>query len=395
MSDPASFALVLLIVGGVGLLALGGHVLAERIRVPAPLLVLAAAAVAVRLIPVVHVPPEWVVGDVVTVALVLILFDGGMEIGWSRFRSEAGTIVSTGILGTAITAIGAALVVRLLGLPWYAAALVATAVAPTDPAVVFSVLGRRGLAGRGATILRGEAGANDPVSIALMVSLIAAGGLSWSAGGEVVGRFVMQLVVGAVIGLVGGLFVRWMIRRIPLPGTGLQAVRTLATALAIFGVAGVAHGSGFLAVFVAGILVGERTAPYTHEIGPVHAAGASLAEIVAFVVLGLTVDLHEVFRPDVWIPGLVLGILLALVVRPLAVGPLLHWSGLSGNEQRFICFAGLKGAVPILLGNLVVAAALPHAARIYAITVVVVVFSVLVQGTLVPVLARRWRLPAG
>lgn len=394
MSDTADFDLVLLVAGGVGLLALAANLIAERVRLPAPLLVLAAAAVAARFIPAVHTPPESVVADVVTVALVLILFDGGMEIGWSRFRAEAGTIVSTGIVGTAITAIGAAIVVRLLGLPWYAAALVATAVAPTDPAVVFSVLGRRGLAGRGATILRGEAGANDPVSIALMVSLIAAGGLSWTAAGEVAGRFVMQLVVGAVIGLVGGLFVRWMIRRIPLPGTGLQGVRTLATALAIFGVAGLAHGSGFLAVFVAGILVGERTEPYAHQIIPVHAAFASIGEIMAFVVLGLTIDLHEVFQPDVWLPGLVLGVLLALVVRPLAVAPLLRRSGLSGSEQKFVWLAGLKGAVPILLGNLVVAAGLPHAARIYAITVVVVVFSVLVQGMLVPVLARHWRLPA-
>ena len=193
----------------------------------------------------------------------------------------------------------------LVGLDWYAAVLVATAVAPTDPAVVFSVLGEREVSGRSGTILEGESGANDPVGIALMASLLTAGSLSGHGMGQVAGEFALQMVVGGVVGVLGGRAMLWFMRRVPLPGEGLYPLRTLACAFALYGVAGVLHGSGFLAVFVAGILIGEARAPYKREIEHFHSALASLGEIVAFVVLGLTVELADLVDPDVWVPGLV------------------------------------------------------------------------------------------
>ena len=169
MSDTESFTIVLLLTAAVGLAVVLSNRLTERLKVPTPALVLVGAAVAVKVVPALHEPPHQVVERVVTVALVCILFDGGMQIGWSRFRSAAVPVTVTGVAGTFLTVAGGALLARaLFGLDWYASVLLATAVAPTDPAVVFSVLGQREVSGRGDTILKGESGANDPVGIALM-----------------------------------------------------------------------------------------------------------------------------------------------------------------------------------------------------------------------------------
>ena len=183
--------------------------------------------------------------------------------------------------------------------------------------MVFSVLGQREVAGRSGTILEGESGANDPVGIALMASLITAGGLSGGAFGHIAGEFTLQMGVGAVIGILGGRALLWFMRAVPLPSEGLYPLRTAVCALIIFGTASLARGSGFLAVFIAGILLGDERAPYKREIERFHTALASLGEIVAFVVLGLTVDLKELTKTDVWIPGLIIGAVLALLIRCL------------------------------------------------------------------------------
>jgi cell volume regulation protein A len=391
MADTASFAWLLLVAGLVGLGALLSHRVTQWIRVPAAALMLVAAAVAVEAVPSLHTPPERTVERIVTVALVFILFEGGMGIGVTRFRSAARPIAMVGILGTFVTAIGAAVFLHLVvGLDWYAASLVGTAVAPTDPAVVFSVLGQQELEGRSGTVLEGESGANDPVGIALMTSLLAAGnGLSGGAVAHVIGEFTLQMVVGLAIGVLGGVTLRRFVENVPLPDSGLQPLRTIACVLLVYGAATLLHGSGFLAVFATGVLMGEVRTPARREIEHVHAGLASLAEVVAFVVLGLTVELSTLQRSDVWIPGLALALVVALVVRPLLVGPLLLGSGLARNERWFVLLAGLKGAVPILLGLLLLSADVDDPERLYGLVVVVVVFSVAVQGSLVPTMLRR------
>lgn len=394
MTDTEPFALVVLLVAAVGLVAVLSSRLTQLVRVPSPALFLVGAAVAVQVIPALHAPPRQAVERVVTVALVCILFAGGMGIGRRRFRSAAVPVVTAGVAGTVLTVAAAAVLGWLaFGLTGYAAVLLATAVAPTDPAVVFSVLGQREVSGRSGTILEGESGANDPVGIALMASLITAGGLSAGAFGHVGEQFLLQMAVGAAVGIAGGRALLWFTRRVPLPGEGLYPLRTLACALLLFAAATLAHGSGFLAVFAAGIVIGDEPAPYQREIERFHAALASLAEIVAFVVLGLTVNLAVLARPDVWVPGLILGAAAAFVIRPLAVGLCLFPARLTAGERGFILFAGLKGAVPILLGIFLVAARVPDARRLYGIIAVVVVFSVVVQGSLVPAAARLLRVP--
>ncbi len=394
MSDPSQYALVLLLVSGAGLLAVLANRVTERLKVPAPLLMLVCAAVAVAVVPNLHAPREQTVEHLVTAALVLILFDGGMHIGWQRFRAAAVPIGIVGVLGTfATTAATAGLLHWVLGLGWYPAVLVATAVSPTDPAVVFSVLGKRQIRGRSSTILEGESGANDPVGIALMVGLLAAGGLSGPALGQVGLTFVLEMGIGLVAGVVGGRVLLVFMRRVPLPSEGLYPLRTLACAFLLFGATTLAHGSGFLAVFVAGIVIGDGRAPYKREIERFHSALASLGEIVAFVALGLAVDVAVLVRGDVLWPGLVVGVVLAAVIRPAAIGACLAPAKLHRRETQFVLFAGLKGAVPILLALMLRAANVPGAERLFGIVVVVVVFSVLVQGSLVPTVAQRLRLP--
>lgn len=390
MSDPDSFALAVLLIGVAGLVTVGLNRIASRLPVPAPAVVLVAAAIAVNAIPDLHAPSHRAVEDVVSVALVLILFDGGRGIGWRRLRPVVGPVVALGVLGTFLTVGGlAAFLYYVIGLSWYAAALVATAIAPTDPAMVFSVFGQRDIPGHGATILEGESGANDPVGIALMAGLISAGGLSGGAIGEVAAEFGRQMSIGLAIGLAAGFALRWLLHRVVIPNVGLYPLGTLAFALAAFGVTTLAHGSGFLAVFVAGIVVGDTRGPSHREVDEFHSVAAGLGEVVAFVVLGLTVNLSDLGRADAWVPGVITAVLLIVVVRPALVAPCLIGARLRFGEGLFVLFAGLKGAVPILLGTLVLTAPVADGRRLYAIVVVVVVFSAVIQASLVPSVADR------
>jgi len=394
MTDSVPFAQILLVLSLLAVAAVLSNRLTARLRIPTPALFLAAAAIAAAALPDLKAPPERTVERIVTVALVCILFNGGMHIGWRRFRQAAAPIVVVGVAGTFLTAAAAAAVAHFgFGFSWYIALLLGTVIAPTDPAVVFSILGQREIAGRSSTILEGESGANDPVGIALLVSLLAAGSLSGGALLQIGGEFLLQMSVGTAFGLLGGRALLWFMRRVSLPSEGLYPLRTLACVMVLYGATTVAHGSGFLAVFVAGIVLGDERAPFKREIERFHSALASLGEIVAFVVLGLTVHLFDLTQPDVWVPGLVLGVSLALFIRPLLVGLCLIPAKLRRNEQVFVLFAGLKGAVPILLGTLLLAANIPGARRLYGIVIVVVAFSVIVQGSLVPTVVRALHLP--
>jgi potassium/hydrogen antiporter len=395
VTDVEPFGLIVFLVSAAGLLAVLSNRITTLIRIPAPAIFLLAAAALSDLVPSLGEVPIITVERLVTVALALILFDGGMHIGWRRFREAAAAVVWVGVAGTFVTAAAMAVLAHaLFGFDWLIASLIGTALAPTDPAVVFSVLGRREIAGRSGVILEGESGANDPVGIALMVGLIAAA----DAGGfhqiaEVAGIFTLQMLIGTAVGIIGGTLLLASMRRLPLPSEALYPLRTLAGALAIYGGAAVAHGSGFLAVFIAGILIGDARTPYKGEIERFHSALASLAEIVAFAMLGLTIDLRVLFQSDAWWIGLLLACLLAFAVRPLLVGLLLAPVRLRLGERLFVLWSGLKGAVPILLGTFVLDSGLADAERAYDVIVVVVAFSVIVQGGLVPTVADRCRVP--
>jgi cell volume regulation protein A len=200
-------------------------------------------------------------------------------------------------------------------------------------------------------------------------------------------QFVLALAVGVAVGLAGGFGLRAVLERMPMPTETLNPLRTLALAGVIYGLASVLHGSGFLAVFLAGIVVGDLPELARQGVERFHASLASLAEIVAFVALGLTIELGSLGWD--WARGLALAAVLAFVVRPLVVGPLLLPIRLTRAERMFVLWGGLKGAVPILLGTLVLLAHVQDGRRIYGLVFVVVAFSVVVQGTTMPWLAAR------
>jgi cell volume regulation protein A len=394
MSGTTQFGLIVLVIGLAGTAAVLSNRLSARLRVPAPAFFLVAAVIAAQLFPSATALPVTTVQRVVTLALAVILFDGGMHIGRRRFRTAAAAIVWTGIAGTLVTAAGTAVAARYVaGMNWHLALLVGTAVAATDPAVVFSVFGRREIAGRTGVLLEGESGANDPVGIALLSALLAAHGGTGSVIWHVVTEFLLQMAVGVAAGVAGGLMLLAFMRRVPLPSEGLYSPRVLAGVLAIFGLATVAQGSGFLAVLVAGILIGDEPAPYKREIERFHSSLASLAEIVAFVMLGLTMRLSQLASASTWADGLALAALLAFVIRPVLGGLVSLPVRLSVRERVFFLWTGLKGAVPILLGMAIVASGTPGAQRAYQVIFVIVGFSVTVQGGFVPTLARRLRIP--
>jgi cell volume regulation protein A len=395
MHEVTHFGEIVLLVSAALSVALLSGRLSERIRVPtAAFFLLAAAATS-------DVWPG--AGDAVSirnveriavVALIVILFDGGMRVGWRRFRESAVPIVSLGLLGTFATAGLMTLAAHyLLDFSWQTAGLLGAALAPTDPAVMFSVFGRKEIGGRTGTILEGESGANDPVGIALMLAAVSLAQSDSTSVAHAAGEFVLQLGAGIAVGVVGAYVVVRTLRRVALPDPALYPLRTLAFAGAIYGLATVAHGSGFLAVYVAGILVGDAGIPAKRTIERFNTSLASLAEIVVFVALGLTIDLTDLGTSYRWLDGLVLAVVLAVVARPLAVGPLLVPAKLSRSERLFVMWSGLKGAVPILLASFAVLGGVEDANRIYGIVFVVVAFSVVLQAASIPFVAARLGIP--
>jgi cell volume regulation protein A len=394
MHEIVSFADIVLIVAGGLAFALVWSRLSERLPIPTAAFFLLAGAALSEIFP--HLQRHasiQTVERVVVVAVVVILFDGGMHIGWRRFRSSLVPISSLGLLGTfgtaAVVAAGCHL---LLGLGWTTSGLIGAALAPTDPAVMFSVLGRREVGGRTDTILEGESGANDPVGIALMLAMIQFANSSHGSFLMVVREFALATAIGLAFGIVAGrLLVPLM--RVRLPSAGLYPLRTLAACGVVYGLASAAHGSGFLAVFVAGILVGDEHFPFKAEVESFHSSLASLAEVAAFGGLGLTIDLSYVAHDWVWLQGLAVAALLVFVARPLVGSLLLAPVRLNRGERLFLLWGGLKGAVPILLAAFAVLENVHDAKLIYSLVFVAVAFSVLVQGTTVPFAAGRLGIP--
>ena len=385
MDELADFGTILLLVSAGVMLALFAWKLSERFPIPAPALFLVAAL----LFPVV-IEDIRTVERIGVVALIVILFDGGMRIGWRQFRRSAVPIASLGILGTfATAAVMAVFAHYALGFEWTTAGILGAALAPTDPAVMFSILGNKEIAGESGVVLEAESGVNDPVGIALMIGMLEFATSDEGSFWTVVSEFTVEMSVGLAVGIAGAAVLVPLMRRVALPNEGLYPLRTLAAAGLIYGLASVAHGSGFLAVFIAGLAIGDLDVPFRTEIRRFHTSLASLAEIVVFVALGLTIPRLAIFEDRIWLDGLLLGIVLAVLARPLALAPLLVPLRMKAGEKLFIAWGGLKGAVPILLASFAILAAVDDARRMYEIVFVVVLFSVVVQGTTLPFAARR------
>ncbi len=395
MNEVTEFGAAVLAVSAAVFVALLGMRLADRLAVPYAAIFLVGAVLLGEVIPAAEqLLSTKEVERIAVVALMVILFHGGLHIGLRRFRQAVGPILALGIVGTFLTAAVVALAARyLLGFSWIEAGLIGAAIAPTDPAVTFSVFGAREVRGRSGTILEGEAGMNDPVGIALMIGMIELATADEGTLAIVVEEFAIQMALGLAVGVAGAFALLPAMRHIRLASPALYPIRVLAGAGVIYGLAAITGGSGFLAVFVAGILLGDLAAPRKGEIEGFHASLAGLAEIAAFVALGLSIAISDLSELGVWEDGLALAVILAFVARPLAVGSLLLPARLRFGERLFVVWGGLKGAVPILLGALAILAGVENAERLYGIVFVVVLFSVIVQGATVPLVARKLRVP--
>jgi cell volume regulation protein A len=229
-----------------------------------------------------------------------------------------------------------------------------------------------------------------------MAALLAASGsghLGFPAVWQGTETFLVQMAVGTVVGVAGGHLLVRLMRRIALSNEALYPVLTLAFAAFVYGAASVLNGSGFLAVLLAGVICGDARAPYKREVERFASGLGSIAEIVAFTVLGLTVSLHDILTSGAMWVGLGIAALLALVIRPALVGLLLLPVDLARGERLFVVWAGLKGAVPILLGTFVLGAGIPGGRHLYDVLFVVVLASVTVQGGLVPFMANLLHVP--
>jgi potassium/hydrogen antiporter len=385
VDELSAFGAIVLVIAAGTMVALFAWKLSERYPIPAPALFLVAAL----LFPVV-IEDIQAVERIAVVALILILFDGGMHLGWRRFRRSALPIASLGILGTfATAALMAVFAHYALGFEWTTAGILGAALAPTDPAVMFSILGNKEISGESGVVLEAESGVNDPVGIALMIGMLEFATSDEGSFWTVVSEFTLEMSVGLAVGVGGAALLVPLMRRVTLPNEGLYPLRTLAAAGLIYGLASIAHGSGFLAVFIAGLAIGDLEVPYRAEIRRFHMALASLAEIVVFVAFGLTIHRLAIFEDNIWLDGLLLAVVLAILARPLALAPLLMPLRMRVGEKLFIAWGGLKGAVPILLASFAILAEVDDARRMYEIVFVVVLLSVVVQGSNLPFAARR------
>ncbi|HLM32499.1 MAG TPA: cation:proton antiporter [Gaiellaceae bacterium] len=394
MTEITDFAAILLALGAAVALAVLSTRLTTWIPIPSPAVFLIVAAVVSDLFPSLYEEvPVLTVERIAVVALIVILFNGGMDIGWRRFRGALAPILSLGVFGTFATAgVVAVFAHYVLGFEWMTAGIIGAALAPTDPAVMFSVLGQREIEGRSGVTLEGEAGVNDPAGIALMIGMIELATHDDASRFVILCEFVVEMAIGAAVGLIGAVAMVALLRRFTLPAPALSPVLALALAGALYGVTALAHGSGFLAVFIAGLVMGDTRTRYKAEIERFHGALAVLAEIAVFVVLGLVVRIDSLTL-DIWVDGIALMLALAVLVRPPIVLAALAPFSFSRGERAFIAWCGLKGAVPILLAAFAVLRGVDETTTVFYIVFVVVLLSVVGQGTPVPWITRRLGIP--
>jgi cell volume regulation protein A len=384
---------VLILIAGV-LLAAGilGALLADRVRVPALLLFLGLGMLAgSEGIGGIHFNNAELARTLGTIALVLILFEGGLTSGWSEIRPVLGTAASLATLGTLATALLAGVAAKwIFGLTWLEGMIVGSAIAATDSAAIFAVLRNSTLEKRLARSLEGESGMNDPVALLLVIGFI-----EWIqqpnyGPADMIGLIALKIAVGIVVGLALGRLAVWVLNRIELPSDGIYPVATIAFAALAYGVSEVAHGSGLLAVYLTALALGSARIPAKRSVVSFHEGLGWVSQIGLFILLGLLVfpdDLGSIAAK-----GLGLSAVLIFVARPLATFVATAFTSFNVREKVMLGWAGLRGATPIWLATFPVVAGVRAGEEEFAIVFFVVVTSTLVQGASFEPLAKRLRL---
>ena len=328
-------------------------------------------------------------------ALALILFDGGLNTPMSSVRSVAAPAIVLATVGVVLTATATAVFAHWLGLDWPLALLLGAIVSSTDAAAVFSVLSASGikLKDRVGHLLEVESGINDPMAVilttALTANLIAPGS---EKPLEIIGMVVREMVVGGVIGYIVGRVAHWRLVRMRLPAQGMYPAFTLGVACLGYGLPTLAHGSGFLGVYVAGVVIGSRSFPHAVGVRRVHDALGWLSQIGMFLILGLLVFPSRL--ADVALVGLLIALALAFIARPLVVALCLAPFRMPAKEVGYVGWVGLRGSVPIVLATIPVMSGVPESRDLFDLVFFIVVVGSFLPGSTVPWISRKLGLVA-
>ncbi|GAA5060635.1 potassium/proton antiporter [Streptomyces similanensis] len=322
-------------------------------------------------------------------ALVVILAEGGLGTKWKEIKPVLPAASLLALVGVAVSVgITAAGAHYLVGLEWRQALIVGAVVSSTDAAAVFSVLRRIPLPSRVTGTLEAESGFNDAPVVILVVAFSTAGPVEhWYV---LVGEIALELAIGAALGVAVGWLGAWGLRHVALPASGLYPIAVMAIAVTAYAAGALAHGSGFLAVYLAAMLLGNAKLPHWPATRGFAEGLGWIAQIGMFVLLGLLVTPHDLVDD---IPAaVVIGLILTMVARPLSVLLSLLPFRVPWPEQVLMSWAGLRGAVPIILATIPMVNGVAHSERIFNIVFVLVVVYTVVQGPTLPWLARKLRL---
>jgi cell volume regulation protein A len=328
--------------------------------------------------------------EVGIVGLALILFEGGLQTSWRRLRAVAAPAAVLSTVGVVVTALLVGLAAQaLFDLSWLESILLGAVVASTDAAAVFATLRFTHVRRRLARTLEAESGGNDPMAIAMTLGLIA-----WIESpdtyglGNLVFLVVRQLGLGLIVGIALGFAATWVFARLPESLGPFAPVATLSAVGIAFGAADVIGGSGFLAVYLVGLAVGSTPSRYRRQLVGFHEGLAFLAQVGLFIVLGLLVFPHELTA--VALSGLALALILVFAIRPIAVWASTFMFDFTNRERALLGWAGLRGAIPIVLATFVLSSeGVTNADTIFNAVFFVVVVSVILQGTTLERVARR------
>ncbi len=320
--------------------------------------------------------------------LAAILFEGGLSTSWRRLRRVAVPAILLATVGVvASTVLTGVAAYYLFDLSWLESVLLGAVVASTDAAAVFATLRFTHIRRRLARTLEAETGLNDPVAIALTIGLIAWIEEPDLGFPDLVVSVAEQLGIGLAIGVALALLALWIFARLPHSIGSFAPVASVAAGALSFGVADVAGGSGFLAVYLVGLAVGSTPSRHRRQLVAFHEGLAFLAQVTMFVVLGLLVFPKDL--PEVALAGLALAGLLMVVIRPVAVWLSTALNSFTARERLLLGWAGLRGAVPIVLATFVLSSDVEHAETMFNAVFFVVAVSALVQGTTLEWVAER------